>query len=43
MSIRELEVLTLIAAAVALWEQIASWLAWPVRLLVVLARRFGDG
>jgi len=38
MSIREFEVLTLIAAAVALWDQIRSWLAWPVGLLVVTRR-----
>lgn len=38
MTIRELEVFTLFAAAVALWEQIASWLAWPVGLLIVTRR-----
>lgn len=35
MTLRELELFTLAAAIAAMWQQIRTWLAWPVSLLIV--------
>lgn len=38
MTIREFELFALLAAIAAFWEQLRTWLAWPVGLLIVRRR-----